>query len=111
TAENEAEWIERAKELGSRALARVVADAAGEPAPKVRVTFEFSNEQYADLEDAIRALRRERNEAVGREEALIELVRRGAAGAARGAQAPFRVVIYKCDVCAHVGRETREGPI
>src|SRR5262249_45551361 len=77
TAESEAEWLERARELNSRALEREVAAAVGER-QKVRMVLEFSEEQLADIEDAVGRLRRERNESVSREDAIVDLIRRGA---------------------------------
>jgi len=114
TPEDEQAWLERARRLSSRALELAVAEAAGERAPRIKVLLELTDEQYADLEDALRALRRERrnDEApVSREAGLLELVRRGIGATAGSPRPRFQTVIYRCTDCGVAVRETRLGPV
>ena len=115
TVETEAEWVERARVLSCRQLERMIADEGGR-VEKVRVVLELTEEEAADLEDAVRAYRRGTREKMSREHAVVELVKRGVgAAAADGAGhvsiPPFRTVIHQCDTCASVTRETRTGPV
>jgi hypothetical protein len=112
TPATEADWLEKAAEMTSRRLEREAAEANGEAAPPVRVVFEFTAEQAADLEDMVRKIRRQRAMAFSREEAMLLLMKRGLIMAARSTTAPpFQTVVYRCEECGAASRETREGPV
>lgn len=104
TVETERAWLARAAAMSARQLEIAIAGADA----KVRIVLELSAEEAADLEDAVRALRRERGEACSREHAVIALVKRGVGG---GERAPFQTVVYRCDGCGRAERETRDGAV
>ena len=105
TVETERTWLARAAAMSARQLEIAIAGADA----KVRIVLELSAEEAADLEDAVRALRKERDESCSREQAVIALVKRGVAGS--GERAPFQTVLYRCSGCERAERETRDGPV
>ncbi len=112
TPESEGEWIERAERLTCRQLEASVAEAQGTEPGRVRVVLDLSAEQYADLEDALVEVRKERGSSCSREQAVLELIGRGLrAGESNETRPPFQTVVYRCERCNAATRETREGPV
>lgn len=111
TPETETQWLKRAAELSSRQLEQAAAEAKGRRATKIKIVLELEPEECADLEDAVRVIRRERDEPCSREQAILHLVRRGLGAAAPSARPRFQTVIYRCERCDQPTRESREGPV
>lgn len=108
TSENEGEWLGRARTVSSRALEREVARAKGER-PRVRVVLELSEEDAADLDEAVRRLREERGEAVPLGEAVGELARRSMGPPVD--RPGYQVVIHECPTCEKASRDASGGEI
>ncbi len=119
--ENEHEWLEKVSALPVHVLEREVAKATGEPM-KVRVTYEFTEEQNAWVEDAVTAVLKERKGSADVAAALAEVCRRALAGGTVGGPrtrvgAPpsrpkgGRGGRHVCAECEKATRETREGPV
>jgi hypothetical protein len=85
-------------------------EAAGEPR-KRRFVLELTQEAYADLEDGIVALRREKGEALTKEQAVVEIFRRARNGGEGGAHPTHRIAIGVCKECGKVERETSAGKV
>lgn len=111
----EHEWVVMATELSNHELERAAARARGED-PRVWLTLTLTEEQLADINEAILAIRRERPDAeVTTEAALAELCRRavkhGSEGSAPAGGPRHRVVITVCADCKATTREDAEGPV
>jgi len=108
TREDEDAWVGRAKEMTNRELEGEVARARGEK-PRRRLVLELTDEQAADIEDAVGHLREEMGSNVGQGEAIALLVRR--------AMAPpldrpgHQIVIHDCPRCEAASRDVNGGTI
>ena len=108
TAENEASWIDRAKAMTSRELEAEVARAKGDT-PTVRLVLTLTEEEAANLEDAIGHLREEMGESVGAGAAIAMLVRRATAPPVD--RPGYQVVIHECSTCERASRDVAAGTI
>jgi len=108
TPESEERWLARAHCLSNRGLEEEVAREKGE-APRVRIVLELSASDAADLDDAIRALREERSEALDLGAAVVELCRRAMGPPAD--RPGHQIVIHECQTCAKASRDAFDGPI
>ncbi|MCO5168253.1 MAG: hypothetical protein M9894_18080 [Planctomycetes bacterium] len=112
TAEDEADWLERARAHPNRVLEALVREALGEPAP-VRRSFDQTREQAAWLDEALRLARERTGRALTDAEAL-EIVCRGyAEGPPEGSRRSpaCRLVIHKCECGAPAALQGRDGPV
>jgi hypothetical protein len=107
---DEAGALDCAKKRTSYDLEQEANEATGEPR-KRRFVLELTEEAYADLEDGIVALRREKNEALTREQAVVEIFRRARKGGDSGAHPTHRIAIGVCKECGKIERETSAGKI
>jgi hypothetical protein len=108
TAEDERTWLALAKTVSSRELERAVALAKGER-PKVRILLELTEEDAADLDEAVRRLREERDEAVPLAEAVGEIARRSLGSPVE--RPGYQVVIQECSTCGAASRDAGAGEI
>jgi hypothetical protein len=107
---DEAAALDAAREKTSYDLEQDANEAAGEPR-KRRFTLELTEEAYADLEDGIVALRREKGEALTKEQAVLEIFRRARSGGECGTHPTHRIAISVCKDCGKVERETSAGKV
>jgi hypothetical protein len=108
TKANEGEWLARARKLTSRELEREVARAKGQR-PLVRIVLELTEEDAADLDEAVRALREEREETLTFPMAVAELARRSQGSPEN--RPGYQVVIQECPTCGAASRDAREATI
>jgi hypothetical protein len=108
TPETEEHWLREAQTLSNRGLENAIARAKGER-PKVRIVLEVSEEEAADIDDAVRRLREERGEAVAIGPAIAELSRRAMGSPID--RPGYQVVIHECPRCEKASRDAREGAI
>ena len=108
TTADEDEWLERANTLTSRALERVVAAARGER-PLVRITIELTEEDAADLDEAVWRIREDRNEALPLGAAVAEACRRSLGPPID--RPGYQIVVHHCPKCEGASRDAAVGPI
>ena len=103
--DDEEDWIAAARSLPSRVLERKVATAKGER-PKVRVVLELTEEEAADLDQAVRMLREERGDVTSVSAAVAEFSRRAMGPPVE--RPGYQVVIHECPTCESASRDAVE---
>jgi hypothetical protein len=105
TADDEAEWLERCATSTNRELEHAVALAGGE-LPRIRTTYEWTDEEYGIIESVVREVRRE-VPGCSRERALVIALQRATGGG--DGRPGVRIVVYQCASCRKMEQETRLG--